>query len=353
MDNQKRIIRDHTINSEDSLAQILQKLEAIEGAAYKKIVFVVDEENNCMGSITDGDVRRALMQNKSGSAGDIMNKSFIFLKDVHIGNDEFNEYIEEGIYIIPLISEDGKIADIIDLKVTRSNLKIDAFILAGGKGIRLRPLTENLPKPMLKVGDKPILEHNIDRLKKYGVKNVHISLNYLGDRITEFFGNGESKSLQINYVNEDKPLGTIGSMSLVDSFENDYVLVMNSDLLTDLDLEDFVNDAIKKGSDMQMATIPYSYSVPYAIVEGENGIISGLSEKPTYTYFANAGIYLVKTSLIELIAKNEKFDATDLVELLISQERKVTSYPIRSYWLDIGRMEDFKKAQEDINHIHL
>lgn len=353
MDNLIHNINAHIIGHVDSLSLILKKLEEIKGSVYKKVLFVVDENRICQGSITDGDIRRALMDNNSGTAKEIMNRRFAFIKGDHIGNTELKKFLDMGIYVLPLLAENGTIVDIIDLKFTRSKLKVDAFFLAGGEGLRLRPLTENTPKPMLKVGNKPILEHNIDRLVKYGIKNIYISLNYLGDSIIDFFGNGESKALNLRYVREEKPLGTIGSISLVDSFENDYVLVMNSDLLTDMDIEDFVNEAIINDSDMQMATIPYSYNIPYAIVEDEDGIVTSLTEKPTYTYFANAGIYLIRTNLLGLISKNEKIDATDLIELFISQNKKVTSYPIRSYWLDIGRMEDYKKAQEDINHIHL
>jgi NDP-sugar pyrophosphorylase family protein len=167
----------------------------------------------------------------------------------------------------------------------------------------------------------------------------------------EHFNDGSSKKLNIQYVREKQFLGTIGSSSLIETFENDTVLIMNSDLLTNIDYEDMYNEFMAQDADLIVASIPYNVSIPYAVLETKDGKISGLKEKPTYTYYSNAGIYMVKRSLMDIIPKNEKYDATDLIEDLIKKSKKVIPYSITSYWLDIGKHEDFEKAQIDIKHI--
>ena len=223
--------------------------------------------------------------------------------------------------------------------------------MAGGEGKRLRPLTEKTPKSLLKVGNRPIIEHNIDRLAEYGVEKIHISIKYLGYLIEEYFQNGEAKNISISYVKEDVPLGTIGAVSLINNLNSNYILLMNSDILTNIDYEDFFMEFVNQDADMAVATIPYKVDIPYAVLETSQNLVIDLKEKPTYTYYSNAGIYLIKKDLIKLIPTNSFFNATDLMELLIKSGKKLISYPLHSYWLDIGKHDDFEKAQEDIKHI--
>jgi NDP-sugar pyrophosphorylase family protein len=225
--------------------------------------------------------------------------------------------------------------------------------MAGGEGQRLRPLTETTPKPLLKVGSKPIIEHGIDRLITFGINNFHISIKYLGEQMVDYFGDGSSKSVNISYVREEQKLGTAGALALVDDFRNDTILMMNSDLLTNIDFEDIYRNFKKSGSDLMVACIPYKVDVPYAILEMENDRVISLKEKPSYTYYSNAGIYIMKREVVDVIPKNEHFNATDLMDTLIAKGNKVGYYPILGYWLDIGKMDDFFKAQEDIKHIRL
>jgi NDP-sugar pyrophosphorylase family protein len=208
-----------------------------------------------------------------------------------------------------------------------------------------------MPKPLLKVGNKPIIEHNIDRLIQFGVKHIHISINYKGDMIREYFGNGSGKGIDIQYICEEKPLGTIGSMALVDRFEKDELLLLNSDLLTNIDFSDFYKLFSSTGAEMGVATVPHHVDLPYAIMELDENRVISLQEKPRYTYFANAGIYLIKADLLQYILKDHFFNATDLMEKVIQGNKKLISYPILGYWLDIGRMNDYVKAQEDIQHL--
>jgi NDP-sugar pyrophosphorylase family protein len=223
--------------------------------------------------------------------------------------------------------------------------------MAGGKGTRLRPLTEHTPKPLLKVGDKPIMEHNLDRLALYGIDDFWISVKYLGEQIEDYFGNGSNKSINLRYVWEDKPLGTIGAVSKINDFKHDYVLLTNSDLLTNLDYEHFFLDFKKTDADLAVVTIPYQVNIPYAVLETSNGHVVNFKEKPTYTYYSNGGIYLIKKSALSYLPKEDFFNATDLMEKLIEVGKKVVSYPLSGYWLDVGKHEDFEKAQRDLQQI--
>ena len=192
------------------------------------------------------------------------------------------------------------------------------------------------------------MEYNLDRLALYGIDDFWVSIKYLGEQIQDYFKDGTDRNVTIKYIKEDEALGTIGAISKVDDFEHDYVLVTNSDILTNLDYEHFFLDFLRADVDLAVVTIPYEVNIPYAVLETNNGMVKSFSEKPTYTYFSNGGIYLMKKEMIEFIPKNTFFNATDLMETLIKKGFKIASYPLAGYWLDIGKHEDFEKAQKDI-----
>jgi NDP-sugar pyrophosphorylase family protein len=249
------------------------------------------------------------------------------------------------------VNDDNKIIDIINIGNYKSLLPLDVVIMAGGEGIRLRPLTLTVPKPLLKIGDKPIVEYTVDRLREFGVFNFVFCVRYLGEQIAEYFSDGKQKGIDIKYVWEKDALGTIGSVRLVEHFNHDYVLIANSDLLTNIDFEDMHRELMDNEGDMIVATAPYQINIPYGVVETVGSNIMSLKEKPTYTYYSNAGIYIIKKEHLEFIPKGQKFNATDMMELMIGKGKKVLHYPILGYWLDIGKHEDFAKAQNDIRHI--
>ncbi len=321
----------HIINNHSSVKEALIQLNELAADA---ILFVVDEQNNLIGSLTDGDIRRGLIDDLSIDENILkfIQKNPKFLRK---GTDEVQKIIDfkaNNFRIIPVLNkDDNQIVKIINFRKLKSYLPVDAVIMAGGRGQRLKPLTDSTPKPLLLVGDKPIMEHNLDRLINYGIDDFHISVKYLGEQIENHFKDGKSKNVKIEYVWEENPLGTIGSMSLVKEFVHDYILLTNSDLLTNLDYESFFLDFIEKDADFAIATIPYDVNIPYAVLEFDNELVKSFKEKPTYTYFSNGGIYLMKKSVIDLIPKNEYFDATDLLEKLIKLNKKVISYPLRGY----------------------
>ena len=267
--------------------------------------------------------------------------------------EKVNRFKGLGIRFIPVVDKTFQIINVIDLDKYRSIIPVDVVLMAGGKGERLKPLTDTIPKPMLKVGDTPIIVRNIERLIVYGVNNFHISLGHFANQIKDGLHQYISSDTSIEFIKEDKPLGTIGSVKLFKDIANDTILLMNSDLLTNVDFNDFYKKFIESGSDVLVATVPYYVDVPYAIMDinTENEVLS-FKEKPRYTYYSNAGIYLFKRKLVDLIPDNKAFDATDFMEAVIAKNKKISSYPILGYWLDIGRLDDFYKAQEDVKHVN-
>jgi len=339
-------------NINTSVNDALKKLDDLGSDA---ILFIIDDNIRLLGSLTDGDLRRGFI--KGLTLHDELSK-FMQTRTKYIekGNYDLNELLKlrENLYqVIPIVNGDKQIINIINFRYKKSYLPIDAVIMAGGRGERLRPLTDILPKPLLKVGSKPIIEHNIDRLSAYGIEDIWISLKYLGEKIQEYFKDGSPKSLKIDYVWEEKPLGTAGAISLINNFKHDHVLLMNSDLLTNIDFEEFFIYFQSQNADFAVACIPYEVSIPYAVMEIDGKTITGFKEKPSHTHYINAGIYLMKREITNLIPDNSFYNATDLMEDLIRDGKKVISYPLIGYWLDIGKHEDYKRAQIDIESLKL
>ena len=348
---QQDTVSQHIISQSDNIRNALILLDKLSTDA---ILFVVDDNNHLSGSLTDGDIRRGFIK---GLGFNDSLTSYMQQKPVYLMENKYSLEDLESLRkfkIIPILNVNNEIVDIINFRLKRTILPIDVVIMAGGKGQRLMPLTANTPKPLLKIGDKPIIEYNIDQLIKVGVKGITLSVNYLSDQIIHYFGNGEDKGITIDYIIEDKPLGTIGSILLKQSFQHEDVLVMNSDLLTNIDFADFYKTFKETDADIAVAAVSYKVKVPYGVLETNNeNIVVSLKEKPSYTYFSNAGIYLIKKEILSMIPRNSFFNITDLMERVIDMKYKLVTYPLNCYWLDIGKHEDFKKAQEDIKHIKM
>lgn len=345
-----RNFKDHLILSKSTIKEALFRLNQL---AQDAILFVVNENDRLIGALTDGDVRRGLLKGFTiySVVDEIIQENPRYIIKSENNLDKIIEYREGNFRIIPVVDENHKVVNVINFRKIRSYLPIDAVIMAGGKGHRLKPLTNTIPKPLLKVGDKAIMEHNLDRLALFGIDDFWISVKYLGEQIEEYFGNGENRNLQIEYIWEDEPLGTVGAVSKIANFEHDYVLITNSDILTNLDYEHFFKDFLNKDSDFAVVTIPYQVNIPYAVLETSDGRVKSLKEKPTYTYYSNGGIYLMKRQVLKYIPKSSHYNTTDLMECLLEKGYKVTSYPLSGYWLDIGKHDDFEKAQKDITQI--
>ena len=312
----------HLINQNSTVKEALAKLDILAADA---ILFVVDDNQKLIGSLTDGDVRRGLLKDLSINQQVVdfiqPNPKYVIKSNYNV--EDLYKFRKANLKVIPVLNDAHQVINVINFRFLKSYLPIDVIIMAGGRGTRLKPLTNTTPKPLLKVANKPIIEHNIDRLISYGMDDFWLSINYLG---------------------------AAGSIK---NFQHETVLVTNSDILTNLDYEDFYKDFLNSNADLSVLTIPYEVLIPYAVLEMDKGSVKSFKEKPTYTYYSNGGIYLIKKELLELIPENEFYNATDLMDELIKKGKKVNSYPLRGYWLDIGKPEDFQKAQEDIKHLNL
>lgn len=333
-------------------ATVLEALAAVN-ESRNLTVFITDENGSLLGTLTDGDVRRYLL--KGGQLTDCVenaaHKNFakVLVDDKDILRT-LRTFKSKGIKQVPCVDQKGKIIDVYDLVAYKSHLPIDAVLMAGGKGERLRPLTEKIPKPLVKVGDKCIIDYNIDRLIEFGVKNISVTVNYLKEQLHDHFAEPRM-GVKIDTVEEPKFLGTIGSIQFVKEFKNDTILVMNSDLFTNIDFEDFYLHFREHDAMMSVAAVPYTINVPYGIFDLDGREIKGVKEKPIYNYYANAGIYLFKREALNLIPKDAFFNATDLIDAVTAKGKRVIRYPLSGYWIDIGQHADLAKAQDLVKHL--
>lgn len=342
-------IKNFIISENSIIKEALIKLN--ESHSQAMTLFIVNGSNQIVGSITDGDIRRGLIKgaHTTDCVSKIMNSDFISLKTV-FDVKSIQQHKENGIGLLPIVDTDNRPIDIIDLTKYKSYLPIDAVIMAGGKGERLKPLTNKTPKPLLKVGEKCIIDHNVDRLISYGIKNISVTVNYLKEQIQNHYLTPRN-GIKIKTVVEPKYLGTMGSIKYVKRIYSDNVLVMNSDLFTNIDFEDFYLYFKDNEADLAVAAVPYNISIPFGVLNLDGNEIRTLEEKPKFTYYINAGIYLIKKNILTLIPKETPFNATDLIQKVITTGGKVIRYPLNGSWIDIGNMEDYKKAQDLVNHI--
>lgn len=341
----------YIICANESILTALRRLNMFK-AEDSLTLFVINECGKVIGTITDGDIRRALVSGVTleSNLSDIAHRQFYYINIEDLDVAQIHKAKTNGIELLPILNSDFEVVDVLNFKTKKSYLPFDAVLMAGGKGERLRPLTETTPKPLVKVGDKCIIDYNIDNLIAYGVNHLNVTVNYLGEQLEEHFAERRN-GVQVRTFREPKFLGTIGSIKFVDTFHNDYILVMNSDLFTDIDFEDFFLHFREHDAEMSVAAVPYNVSIPFGILDLEGRNIKGLLEKPKYNYYANAGIYLFKKSALAEIPEDTFFNATDLIEKLIAQGKSVIRYPLKGTWIDIGQHADLARARDLVQHM--
>lgn len=341
----------YTIPGKAPIREALQQLNQVHSQSMT--LFVIDDDDCMIGTLTDGDIRRALISGYelSSPVKEIAHTNFANITDIE-DIKSVKAFREKGITLIPLLDESKHILKIIDLSAHKSMLPIDAVLMAGGKGERLRPLTLTTPKPLLQIGEKAIIDHNVDALIENGVENISVTVNYLKERLIEHYAEPKLSGIKVECVAEQQFFGTIGALKLVKEFHNDTILVMNSDLLTNIDYEDFYLHFKEHDAMMSAAAIPYTISIPYGIFDLDGRNIKGVSEKPVYNLYANAGIYLLKKEALKYIPENKVFNATDLIDALAADGQTVIRYPLYALWIDIGTLEEYRKAKELIKHLN-
>ena len=329
----------------------LKKAIEVLGKGGLRIVMIADTNNKLLGTITDGDVRRALINQNDLN---ITLDRVMFDKPSSVLVSETKEKIlsimkVKDIMQIPLVNHNKEIVGLEILQHLMQNKKIEnpVFLMAGGFGKRLMPLTKNTPKPLLKIGNIPILEKTIIQLSESGFYNFIISTHYKSEMFKDYFGNGKNWKVNIEYIYENKPLGTAGSISLLKNIPKLPVLIMNSDLLTKINFESLIN---YHNDQMCAATVcvrDHEVKIPYGIVETKDGLIRKIEEKPKKKFFINAGIYVIEPELIKNIATNKHLNMTDFLQNQVDNDKKIGIFPIHEYWLDIGHRESFEQAKKD------
>lgn len=324
----------------------------------KGIVLVTNESGQLLGTITDGDIRRAIL------AGMTLNMPVVQLLSAKgespypkpitapegTGRDALLQLMQNhSIRQIPLLSEEKRVVDLVTLDelLPEQILPLQAVIMAGGYGTRLRPLTEELPKPLLPVGGRPLMERIIEQLRQAGIRRVNVTTHYLSEKIVNHFGDGEAWDVDINYVTEDRPLGTAGALGLM-AEPNEPLLVINGDILTQLDFRAMLSFHKEHQAEMTIGVRQYDLQVPYGVMECDGPYVRQVREKPLLSFLVNAGIYLLAPSVYRYIPDGQRFDMTDLIQQLLDDGRPVVSFPIVEYWLDIGQHADYEQAQIDV-----
>jgi dTDP-glucose pyrophosphorylase len=342
-------IQRHIISRDKSIIYALQRLNDLSGKSMT--LMVVDNDMTLLGTLTDGDIRRAIL---AGAELDWQVDRIMFTGFRHVGTQTPDvEYLKEcrrhKITLLPRLDENGKLVGILDLEKTSTVLPIAAILIAGGKGERLRPMTLTTPKPLLTIDGKAIIDYNVEALARCGITDITVTTGYLAEQIHRHF-DAPVAGVKVKCVTEDHPTGTIGSTALVPHTPGGATLVMNSDLLTTISFEEMYLHHRRHDADITIAVIPYQVAVPFAILSTDDDRVTALEEKPTYSYFANAGIYIINNDILDTVSPEGRTDATDLIESSIADGKKVVYYTVDGTWIDVGSPADFKQATELMRH---
>ena len=329
---------------------IEKSMIAINSGALK-IALVVNHDDKLLGTLSDGDVRRGILDKKdlNSTIEDIYSKNSIIAKPGSSKEELLNLCSKNRITQVPIVDDSNKVVDLFiledSLSIKQHNNHV--ILMVGGLGTRLRPLTKNIPKPMLNVGGQPILDTIVKGFVDKGFANITMCVGYKSNIIQDYFKDGSDFNANIDYVLEDKRMGTAGALTLLNKKPSEPFFVMNGDLLTNVDYSNILDFHKSINSKATMCVREYDFQVPYGVVKMNNENIISIEEKPIHSFFVNAGIYLIDPECIDLIPKNEFYDMTSLFEAMLANNKKTTSFPLKEYWLDIGRIGDYEKANRE------
>ena len=344
-------IVDILVNESCSIRKVLMLIDA----TAVQIALVVNESQELLGTITDGDIRRGLLQ---GLTLEDSIETIIFRSPVTATLSETKEEIikkafAKKIHQIPIVDEQNRVVGLKEIEeLVRPSVKPNKVVLmVGGLGTRLHPLTENIPKPLLKVGDKPILQTIVERFADYGFINIVMCVNYKGHMIQDYFGDGSAFGVNIEYVLEEERMGTAGALSLLTEKPGEPFFVMNGDLLTNVNFESLLDYHQAQKALATMCVREYDFQVPYGVVSVDGNQVTSIEEKPVHKFFVSAGIYMLSPSILNLIPENQFYDMPTLFEQMIALNDRVVSFPIHEYWLDIGRMSEYEQANKEYGEV--
>ena len=335
-----------------TLSEAISKLEVID----QKIILVTKKNNLLIGTITDGDIRRAILAGISmnETIEKVANKKPIYVLE-NTPADEINKIMKEKeVLQIPICKKNKRV---IGLKsslneASLKKFKNPVFLMAGGFGKRLTPLTDNIPKPLLKVGSTPILQIILENFVNTGFEDFFISTHFMSQKIKDYFGNGKKWNVSIKYIDEKNPLGTAGALGLLPKKEiNMPLIMMNGDLLTNVNFKKLLDNHNKSKSALTVCISEHQIQIPYGVINKSKSKLVKIEEKPFQKFFINAGIYVLNPAIVKSIKKENKMDMPSLIQKLLNKKEKVNIFPIHEYWLDIGRISEFQKANEDYEGI--
>lgn len=334
----------------DKNTTLLETMKIIDNSSLQFAV-VVDDANYLLGTVTDGDIRRGILRGEGLDVPikQVMNSSPVTASFENTYSDCLNLLKKHKLKQLPIVDMDNRIVDIIfadEDTIAKSNGN-SVILMAGGLGTRLGPLTENIPKPMLNVGDKPILETIIEGFKRYGFTNFILSVNYKKEIIQNYFQDGSALGVSISYIEEEKRMGTAGPLSLLKKKPTSPFFVMNGDLLTQVNFEQLLRFHEDTDAVATMCVREYEYQIPYGVIETDGQQLISIKEKPLQRSFVNAGIYVLSPEILDYIPQNEFYDMPNLFKLLMEKQRNVSVFPVREYWLDIGHIADFERADDE------
>ena len=333
-------------------ATIRDAVAAIDRGA-RQIALIVDERRRLIASVTDGDVRRGLLRGLTleSPVQEVMRSKPASLPDGLDRQSAMRMMQRLKVHHVPVVNEIGEVVDLIWINDTVGITTVDTevFIMAGGLGTRLRPLTDNVPKPMLPIGERPLLEHIIGRFTEQGFRNFTLSINYCGDMVRDHFKDGSDFGVNIRYIEEREKLGTAGALSLLPEPPDAAVIVMNGDLLTNVSFSALLKFHADTGAVATMCAREYEFQVPYGVVEFNGVRFDRIVEKPTYKQFVNAGIYVLSPRAFSLLDKGVALDMPDLFDSFVASNLSASVFPVSEYWLDIGRIEDLERARQEFS----
>lgn len=342
-----RIVNDIKLSVNSTIKDALQTIN--NGGL--QVAIVVDENDALVGTVTDGDIRRGLLNglDLNSSVSLVVHKSPSVASVGDTKESILKISLAKKLHKIPLVDELGKLVGIEDIEdIIRPVSKTNRVVLmVGGLGTRLRPLTQDTPKPMLKVGNKPILQTIVEKFAEYGFVNITMCVNFNASIIRDYFGDGKEFGVNIDYVLEQKRMGTAGALSLLKERPSEPFFVMNGDLLTNVNFEHILNYHTLNKATATMCVREYDYEVPYGVVKMNDNKIIEIAEKPVQKFFVSAGIYMLSPEILDIIPQDEFYDMPTLFEKAIAQDKNVISFPIHEYWIDIGRLEEYQKANEE------
>ena len=335
---------------------IKDTLEIIDSAALK-IGLVVDEDDKLLGTVTDGDIRRGILRGYSldECVDKIMNRNPVVVKDSD--QTKKNKILalmkEKGIYQVPLTDKAGKLVGLEVMDDFFAGKTQDSWVvlMAGGLGTRLMPITENCPKPMLEVGGRPILETILSSFIEYGFRKFYISINYKGEMIEDYFGDGSRFGVEISYIRENKRLGTAGALSLIDEMPVKPLILMNADVLTKINFQHLLDFHIEHEAVATMCVREYDFQVPYGVAMVEHHRLVSIEEKPVHSFFVNAGIYVLNPVVLKRVPRDAYCDMPTVLDGLLKDNHETAVFPIREYWLDLGQKDDYLRAQGEYEKV--